>query len=62
MNPPLAQVYRCAPNLRWHIDISKSHMTLQQAWVCNETGDVQWRDLEVATEPTPDAPPEPLNP
>ncbi len=68
MNSTIPHFYHCTPNLRWRIAdrdyladlmqpvFAKTPLTLQQLWVCDHTGDMQWRDVEVVTEPTPDAP------
>lgn len=48
------KMYRCAPNLRWvksppnifqFASFAPPPNTLQQAWVCDADGSVEWRDV-----------------
>ena len=38
------------PNVRWFTDAVQKPAVLQQAWVCIENGNVEWRDVELVVQ------------
>lgn len=54
---PMPKIYDRTSWLRWN-ERRKSilhdyEQVLQQAWCCRETGEIEWRDVEVVTQPLP---------
>ena len=56
MNDDTDKTYKCTCPLRWgepRIDIytitgyAKDLPVLQQAWECVETGEIEWRDVQI---------------
>lgn len=39
------KIFKCHPNVRWKEDKDTKQKVLQQAWVCVNTVEVEWRDV-----------------
>lgn len=43
----VAKIFKCHPNVRWKTEKGSKEKVLQQAWVCMNTGSVEWRTVEI---------------